>query len=68
VGTHAAVPNVPGLSYGSTPHTCRGAGARLFTATSNRDRGGYSGLELAQAFRRFGSYVTSSSSVPAPGS
>ena len=38
VGTHAAIPNVPGLEAGSTPHACRGAGARLFATAPDRGR------------------------------
>ena len=58
IGTHAAIPNVPGLEaagpitniealeLGYVPHHLIVLG------------GGYVGLELAQAFRRFGSRVT----------
>ncbi|HEY8008700.1 MAG TPA: mercuric reductase [Methylocella sp.] len=58
IGTHAAIPNVPGLDaagpmtnietleLGYVPHHLIVLGA------------GYVGLELAQAFRRFGSRVT----------
>ena len=58
IGTHAAIPNVPGLDaagpmtnietleLGYVPHHLIVLG------------GGYVGLELAQAFRRFGSRVT----------
>jgi len=37
VGTHAAIPNVPGLEA-ATPHARRGAGARLFATAPDRDR------------------------------
>jgi pyruvate/2-oxoglutarate dehydrogenase complex dihydrolipoamide dehydrogenase (E3) component len=58
VGTHAAVPDVPGL-----------AGTNYFTTTTLLDYqevpehllilgGGYIGLEYGQMFRRFGSQVT----------
>jgi pyruvate/2-oxoglutarate dehydrogenase complex dihydrolipoamide dehydrogenase (E3) component len=58
VGTHAAIPNIPGLDE-----------ARPLTHIEALELddlpphlavlgGGYSGLELAQAFRRFGSEVT----------
>src|SRR3981081_2570919 len=57
-GTHAAVPDIPGLT---------GAGPLTHVEALDLDRlpahlivlgGGYVGLEMAQAFRRFGSRVT----------
>src|SRR3984893_14966566 len=58
LGTHAAIPDIPGLS---------GAAALTHVEALELDRlpapllvlgGGYVGLEMAQAFRRFGSRVT----------
>jgi pyruvate/2-oxoglutarate dehydrogenase complex dihydrolipoamide dehydrogenase (E3) component len=58
VGTHAAIPSVPGLEA---------AGPLTHIEALELDRlpahlivigGGYSGIELAQAYRRFGSEVT----------
>jgi pyruvate/2-oxoglutarate dehydrogenase complex dihydrolipoamide dehydrogenase (E3) component len=58
LGTHAAVPDIPGLS---------GAAPLTHVEVLELDRlpahlivlgGGYVGLEMAQAFRRFGSQVT----------
>ena len=58
VGTHAAIPNIPGLS-------AAGALTHLDALDLNHVPshlivlgGGYAGLEMAQAFRRFGSKVT----------
>ncbi|MET2830915.1 mercuric reductase [Mesorhizobium shangrilense] len=58
VGTHAAIPSVPGLEE-SQPLTHIGA-LELDTLPPHLVvlGGGYTGLELAQAYRRFGSRVT----------
>jgi pyruvate/2-oxoglutarate dehydrogenase complex dihydrolipoamide dehydrogenase (E3) component len=58
VGTHAAIPNVPGLAAAS-PLTHIDA-LELDRLPSHLIvlGGGYVGLELAQAYRRFGSRVT----------
>jgi pyruvate/2-oxoglutarate dehydrogenase complex dihydrolipoamide dehydrogenase (E3) component len=64
VGTHAAIPSVPGL---------QAAGPLTHVEALELDElpphlivlgGGYSGLELAQAYRRFGSRVTVIESGP----
>jgi Pyridine nucleotide-disulphide oxidoreductase len=51
-------PRCSGARGGPAADPHRGSGARLFTVASDRARGGYVGLELAQAYRRFGSRVT----------
>ena len=58
VGTHAAIPGIPGLEAARPLTQHRGTGSRLPAASPDRARGGYVGLELAQAYRRFGSRVT----------
>ena len=42
IGTHAAIPNVPGLEA-AKPGSRRGSGARLFATTPDRDRWGLFG-------------------------
>ncbi|CAB3799415.1 putative pyridine nucleotide-disulfide oxidoreductase RclA [Paraburkholderia ultramafica] len=58
VGTHAAIPDVPGLRA-AEPLTHIGA-LELDYAPSHLIvlGGGYTGIEMAQAYRRFGSRVT----------
>jgi pyruvate/2-oxoglutarate dehydrogenase complex dihydrolipoamide dehydrogenase (E3) component len=58
VGTHAAIPDVPGLRA-AEPLTHIGA-LELDRAPSHLIilGGGYTGIEMAQAYRRFGSRVT----------
>jgi pyruvate/2-oxoglutarate dehydrogenase complex dihydrolipoamide dehydrogenase (E3) component len=58
VGSHAAIPNVPGLNA-ARPLTHIEA-LELDTLPSHLIvlGGGYTGLEMAQAYRRFGSQVT----------
>ena len=64
LGTHAAIPNVPGLEA-AAPLTHVEA-LELDTLPQHLIviGGGYSGLELAQAYRRFGSDVTIIESGP----
>src|SRR5262245_57930087 len=38
VGTHAAIPDVPGLKAAPTPYAYRGSGTRLFATPPDRDR------------------------------
>ncbi len=66
IGTHAAIPGVPGLEAARPLTPYRGSQARL-RAKSHLIvlGGGYVGLELAQAYRRFGSRVTVIESGPA---
>ncbi len=58
VGTHAAIPDIPGLSE-ARPLTHIGA-LELDYVPEHMIvlGGGYTGLEMAQAYRRFGSRVT----------
>ena len=64
VGTHAAIPNVPGLeASGPLTHIEALELGRLPSHLVVLG-GGYVGLELAQAFRRFGSRVTVIESGP----
>jgi pyruvate/2-oxoglutarate dehydrogenase complex dihydrolipoamide dehydrogenase (E3) component len=58
VGSHAAIPDVPGLSA-AQPLTHIGALDLDYTpAHLIVFGGGYTGIEMAQAYRRFGSQVT----------
>ncbi|MEA2872777.1 MAG: hypothetical protein QOH67_2753 [Hyphomicrobiales bacterium] len=58
LGTHAAIPDIPGLS-GAAPLThVEALELDRFPAHLIVLGGGYVGLEMAQAFRRFGSRVT----------
>jgi pyruvate/2-oxoglutarate dehydrogenase complex dihydrolipoamide dehydrogenase (E3) component len=64
VGTHAAIPNVPGLE-GVQPLThVEALELDYLPRHLIVIGGGYSGLELAQAYRRFGSGVTIIESGP----
>src|SRR6516164_4086244 len=58
VGTHEAVPNVPGLSAAQPLTHIEALELDYLPQHLIVIGGGYSGLELAQAFRRFGSEVT----------
>ena len=58
VGTHAAIPNVPGLEAANPMTHVEALDLDVLPAHLIVIGGGYSGLELAQAYRRFGSEVT----------
>jgi pyruvate/2-oxoglutarate dehydrogenase complex dihydrolipoamide dehydrogenase (E3) component len=64
VGTHAAVPNVPGLKAAQPLTHVEALELDYLPQHLIVLGGGYSGLELAQAFRRFGSQVTVLESGP----
>ena len=58
VGTHAAIPNVPGLEAAHPMTHIEALELDILPAHLIVIGGGYAGLELAQAYRRFGSEVT----------
>jgi pyruvate/2-oxoglutarate dehydrogenase complex dihydrolipoamide dehydrogenase (E3) component len=58
LGTHAAIPNVPGLAAAQPLTHVEALELDYLPAHLIVIGGGYSGLEFAQAFRRFGSNVT----------
>jgi pyruvate/2-oxoglutarate dehydrogenase complex dihydrolipoamide dehydrogenase (E3) component len=58
VGTHAAIPNVPGLQAAQPLTHVEALELDYVPQHLIVIGGGYSGLELAQAYRRFGSDVT----------
>ena len=58
VGTHAAVPNVPGLDAARPMTHIEVLELDILPAHLIVIGGGYSGLELAQAYRRLGAKVT----------
>ncbi len=58
VGTHAAIPNVPGLEAARALTHIEALEIDYLPAHLIVLGGGYTGLELAQAYRRFGSRVT----------
>ena len=64
VGTHAAVPNVPGLKAAQPLTHVEALELDYLPQHLIVIGGGYSGLEFAQAFRRFGSDVTVIESGP----
>ena len=64
VGTHAAIPNVPGLEEAQPLTHVEALELDYLPQHLIVVGGGYSGLELAQAFRRFGSDVTIIESGP----
>ncbi len=58
VGTHAAMPNIPGLEAAKPLTHIEALELDVLPAHLIVIGGGYAGLELAQAYRRFGSEVT----------
>jgi pyruvate/2-oxoglutarate dehydrogenase complex dihydrolipoamide dehydrogenase (E3) component len=64
VGTHAAIPNVPGLAAAQPLTHVEALELDYVPQHLIVIGGGYSGLEFAQAFRRFGSDVTVIESGP----
>src|SRR6201982_1232126 len=64
VGTHAAIPNVPGMEAAKPLTHVEVLELDYLPQHLIVIGGGYSGLELAQAYRRFGSYVTIIESGP----
>ncbi len=64
VGTHAAIPTVPGLAAAEPLTHVETLELDYLPQHLIVIGGGYSGLELAQAFRRFGSEVTVIESGP----
>jgi pyruvate/2-oxoglutarate dehydrogenase complex dihydrolipoamide dehydrogenase (E3) component len=64
VGTHAAIPNVPGLEEAQPLTHVEALELDYLPQHLIVVGGGYSGLELAQAYRRFGANVTIIESGP----
>jgi pyruvate/2-oxoglutarate dehydrogenase complex dihydrolipoamide dehydrogenase (E3) component len=64
IGTHAAIPNVPGLEAAQPLTHVEALELDYLPRHLIVIGGGYSGLELAQAYRRFGSDVTIIESGP----
>jgi pyruvate/2-oxoglutarate dehydrogenase complex dihydrolipoamide dehydrogenase (E3) component len=64
IGTHAAIPNVPGLEAAKPLSHVEALELDYLPQHLIVIGGGYSGLELAQAYRRFGSDVTIIESGP----
>jgi pyruvate/2-oxoglutarate dehydrogenase complex dihydrolipoamide dehydrogenase (E3) component len=64
VGTHAAIPSIPGLEAARPLTHVEALELDYLPAHLIVLGGGYSGLELAQAYRRFGSAVTIIESGP----
>ncbi len=64
VGTHAAIPNVPGLDAARPMTHIEVLELDILPAHLIVIGGGYSGLELAQAYRRFGAEVTVVEAAP----
>ncbi|MGC2785725.1 MAG: mercuric reductase [Roseiarcus sp.] len=64
LGTHAAIPNVPGLEAAKPLTHIEALELDILPAHLIVIGGGYSGLELAQAYRRFGSDITVVEAAP----
>jgi pyruvate/2-oxoglutarate dehydrogenase complex dihydrolipoamide dehydrogenase (E3) component len=64
VGTHAAIPNIPGLEAAKPLTHIEALELDILPAHLIVIGGGYAGLELAQAYRRFGSEVTVAEAGP----
>src|SRR5580658_7155777 len=64
VGTHAAIPSVPGLEAAKPLIHIEALELDYLPAHLIVIGGGYSGLELAQAYRRFGAEVTVVEAAP----
>jgi pyruvate/2-oxoglutarate dehydrogenase complex dihydrolipoamide dehydrogenase (E3) component len=64
LGTHAAIPSVPGLEAAGPMTHIEALELDILPAHLIVIGGGYSGLELAQAYRRFGSAVTVVEAAP----
>ncbi len=64
IGTHAAIPNVPGLAAAQPLTHIEALELDYLPSHLIVIGGGYVGLELAQAYRRFGSRVTVIESGP----
>ena len=58
IGTHAAIPHVPGLEAAQPLTHVEALELDYLPSHLIVIGGGYAGLELAQAYRRFGSRVT----------
>src|SRR5207237_3247994 len=64
VGTHAAIPNVPGLKAARPLTHIEALDLDYLPSHLIVLGGGYVGLEMAQAYRRFGSRVTVIEAAP----
>ena len=64
LGTHAAIPNVPGLEAAKPLTHIEALELDVLPAHLIVIGGGYAGLELAQAYRRFGAEVTVVEAAP----
>jgi pyruvate/2-oxoglutarate dehydrogenase complex dihydrolipoamide dehydrogenase (E3) component len=64
IGTHAAIPSVPGLEAARPLTHIEALELDYLPSHLSVIGGGYAGLELAQAYRRFGSNVTIIESGP----
>jgi pyruvate/2-oxoglutarate dehydrogenase complex dihydrolipoamide dehydrogenase (E3) component len=64
LGTHAAIPDVPGLEAAKPLTHIEALELDILPAHLIVIGGGYAGLELAQAYRRFGSEVTVVEAAP----